>query len=493
MNFIKNNPLHLVLIFIAALLLINCNNDKKNNGNQNQNNVKYFKNIQFNVKGYLTEGFNPLPIEIVKKTDCFRLTYDDQNRVKEVAFVIKDRVENTYLYGFAYKKYEYTDSSIKICNQDRFGKMIPLNRTPEGVAIAYKEIVLKDKMPIKERVLDLSGAVILGLPIKVFECNEQGEIVWEHSEDNFGKMQDISGGAAVYFKNYQYTKAHLVTMVAFYQTKEKKIAVNGLHAMQYEYNEQGNITKNCFLDEQLKYKADPSTGMAYRKMEYNAFGNLIKQVTTDIDDKPINTAEGYAIQINTFDENTNNLTRLFFDQNEKPTINKQLGAHGERYVYSPTGDMVLKEYVDMQQKVTNSSTEGYAYMPMEYNDSGWLVSEAYFTADNKAIIPTRFNAHEKTVSYYPNGLVKQNNYFDENRSPLVLNNCACTSVAFTYDSLGNNIHEVYLDKDGQPTKDGREGIAARKFKYDEFGEVILTQFFDFNDHEITIQGNQPLQ
>ncbi len=453
----------------------------------------YFKNVQFNVNGYLPQGFNPLDTSIVKKTDCFKITYNQDNSIVAVSFVIKNTIENSYLYGFAERKYDYTDSSIIIANYDKFGKIISQGKSKEGIKLAYKKIAMQNNMPISELMLNINKTPVLDVPLRKFETNKQGQIIWESRVDAYQKVLDMSGGANVYFRKTSYTAKGLLELVSFYKDKQTPISVDEIHATKYTYNTMGNIVENSFLNENMQVEADKQSGMAYRKMEYDKYGCMTSQILLDIFLKPINNIDGYAIQQNKFDGNTNNIERLFFDANNKPSFNKKIGAFGEKYEYTENGDMKTKYFVDNKGNIQNSALNLYAKTSMLYDEAGNLLEESFFDANDKPVVPEDNLAHLKKMEYSSQGLLLKNSYFDINKKPLLLKKCACVSVQFEYDSMGNNTKEIYLNLQNTPTKQGREGIAWRTFKYDIFGENTLTQFFDFNGKEITINGSAPLQ
>jgi|GEM_PF-3517335 len=470
-----------------------CNSQKTKSDNESNLQSEYYKNIQSNVNGYQTQGFNKLPFDIVKKTDCFKISKNDKGQIVEVTFVIKNKKENSYLYGFSVKKFLYTDSSIQTKSFDKYGKQLAVGKPSNENTIFIKEILLKDGKPFAERGLDFFGNTIKGFSEKRFEWDDKGRIIWEWSVDNFEQQLDYASGGNVLFKKYDYNNDGLLTTTGFYKNRTAKAALGGIHAVEYEYNQNGNIIKNKFVDTMMALHPDPISGMAFRLMDYNSYGNMTKQTLCDKDGNPVNNISGYAIQESTFDQFTNNTLSIYFSSNRKPVDNSEIGAHGERFVYDELGDMVLKEYVDENIKLTNSSTDGYAYQAMEYNDSGWLVSETYFNKNNSAAEPIWFKAHQKVNTYFDNGMLKQTTYYDSRNKPTVIETCACSSVVFKYDSIGNVIEETYLNSAGKPTTEGKQGVASRHFKYDIYGEVLLMELYDAKGNEITINGNRTIQ
>lgn len=497
MRLVSSNLLYSIS-FLSAISIVffgcsSCNSNRAKSSNEINLKIEYYKNLQSNVKGYLTQGFNKLPLDIVKKTDCFKISTNDKGQIVEVEFVIKNKRENSYLYGFSVKKFSFTDSSIQTKNYDKYGKQLALGKPSKENTIFIKEIMLKDGKPYAERGLDIFGNSMKGYSEKRFECDDKGRIIWEWSVDNFDRPLDYANGSNVLFKKYQYNENDLLAETGFYKNKNAKVALGGIHAVQYEYNKNGNIIKNKFIDTMMNLQPDPNTGMAYRVMEYNDFGNMTKQSLMDKNGNPVNNISGYAVQESRFDQYTNNTMSLYFAANGKAIINSEIGAHGERFVYDERGDLVLKEFVDASNKLTNSIADGYAYQAMEFNDSGWLVNETYFNKDNTAAEPIWFKAHQKVNSYYKNGMLQQTNYFDGRNNAAIIESCACSAVVFKYDSIGNVIEETYLNADGMPTKEGKQGIASRHFKYDVFGDVLLMELFDAQGKEITIDGNRSIQ
>jgi len=497
MRLVNTNLIYSISIFTTISILFfgcsSCNSNLSKPTADSNLNIEYYKNLQANVKGYLTQGFNKLPMDIVKKTDCFKISKNDKGQIVEVEFVIKNKRENSYLYGFSVKKISYTDSSIQTKIFDKYGKQLAQGKPSKENTIFIKEIMLKDGNPYGERGLDIFGNSMKGFSEKRFDCDDAGKIIWEWSVDNFERQLDYANGSNVLFKKYKYNENNLLAETGFYKNRNAKVALGGIHAVQYEYNKNGNIVQNKFIDTMMNLQPDPNSGMAYRVMEYNDFGNMTKQTLLDKNGNMVNNISGYAMQESKFDQFTNNTLSLYFAANDKSVVNTEIGAHGERFVYDEKGDLVLKEYVDENIKLTNSTADGYAYQAMEYNDSGWLVSETYFNKNNTAAEPIWFKAHQKLNTYYNNGMLQQTEYFDGRNNHAVIESCACSAVVFKYDSIGNVIEETYLNAQGKPTKEGKQGIASRHFRYDVFGDVLLMELYDASGNEITINGNRSIQ
>lgn len=475
-----------ILIFFAA-----CDTKTKQKDDPKAAKVTYFKNMQSNVKGYMTQGFNRLDDKVVAKTDCFRFTFNADGKLKELAFVIKGRLEDSYTYGFAKRVYTYTDSSITYYQCDKFGKKLPLSRV-NGISTAFaKQIVMENGYPIAERGLNFDNEPLNGFTEKRFECDSLGRIIWESSVNNFGRKLDISRRDGIFYRGYTYTDNNLLESTGFYEIKAKKRSLGGIHKVRYEYNENGNIVKNSFLDEQDNMKPEPGTGIAYRLMKYNDLGNMLEQSLYGTDDQLVIGASGYARQVNTFDQFSNNTSSVYFGADKTPVENKEIAAYKEQLTYDDRGDLVLNEFFDSENKLINSKVLGYAYKAMEYNDMGLIIREAYYDNSNKPIIFKGLGAHAKLSSYSSKGELVQTRFQNTEGEAFMHPACNCSSIKFTHDSLGNVVEESYLDMQGNLTKEGRNNIAKRVYNYNRLGLMELTQYYDANGQEIVIQGNQP--
>lgn len=482
-----NGPLALLFAFTLA----SCNS--KNTGKKDPSgaNVEFYKNMQSNVKGYQTKGFNRLENNVVAKTDCFRFTYDESDNLTELAFVIKGRLEDSYTYGFAKRVYSYTDTTITFQQYDKFGKLLPLSRA-NGMATAFaKQILIKDGLPIAERGLDFNGLPLNGFTEKRFECDSLGRVIWESSVNNFGRKLDMSRRDGIFYRRYTYNTNHLLESTSFYEIKTKKRSLGGIHKVKYEYNSNGNIIKNSFLDEQDQMKPEPGTGIAYRKMKYNAMGNMLEQSLFSIDDKLVLGASGYAKQVNTFDDYSNNLSSSYFDAEKNPVENKEIAAFKEQLTYDDRGDLVLNEFFNTENELINSAVLGYAYKAMEYNDMGLIIREAYYDKSNKPIIFKGLGAHAKLSEYSAKGELMKTSFQNLAGEAFMHPACNCASISFKHDSFGNVVEESYLNLEGQLTQEGKKNIARRLYNFNPMGFMELTQYFDANGNEITIQGNQP--
>ena len=98
MKTLLSNTKRIYGLLALAVILISfnaCDTKKNEKDDLNATKVEYYKNMQSNVNGYMTKGFNQLNDEVVAKTDCFRFTYDAEGKLQELAFVIKGRLEDS--------------------------------------------------------------------------------------------------------------------------------------------------------------------------------------------------------------------------------------------------------------------------------------------------------------------------------------------------------------------------------------------------------------
>jgi len=492
-NLFNNSLNQIRLIAVSCMLIVfvsACGNRKNENEKKDNNQVKFFKNMQSNVSGYLTQGFNPLSDEVVSKTDCFRFTYDKEGRIIELAFVIKGRVEDSYTFGFAKRVFLYSDSTITFSQYDKFDKKLPMSRA-NGTSTAFaKQIVLKEGKPFAERGLNFDNEPLTGFTEKRFECDSLGRVIWESNVNNFGRKLDISQRDGIFYRRYDYTANNLMASTSFYEIKTKKRSLGGIHKVVYEYNEAGNIIKNSFLDEQDQMRPEPGTGITYRLMKYNDLGNMIEQGFHGLAGELVLGASGFAQQKNTFDAFSNNTSSSYYDAESKPVENKEIAAFTEKLTYDDRGDLVLNEFFNTESKLINSEILGYAYKALEYNEKGMIAKEAYYDKDNKAIVFKGLGAHAKLSRYDEKGRLIETSFQDQEGVLFLHPACGCARISFVHDSLGNVIEESYLDAAGELTKTAKKDIAQRRYNYNRLGFMELTQYFDANGKEITIQGNQ---
>ena len=168
---------------VCGFIFTSCGDKKADIPHKDGLKHEYFKNIQFNVKGYMVKGFNPLPEDIVSKTDGFLIISDESDKLRELRFVLKGKLEDSYTYGFARQVYRYTDSSVIFSQYDKFGKRLLMSR-PNGINTIYeRELVLENGMPATQRGLGFDGQPLLSFIQKNYECDSLGRIIWESNVD----------------------------------------------------------------------------------------------------------------------------------------------------------------------------------------------------------------------------------------------------------------------------------------------------------------------
>lgn len=451
----------------------------------------YFKNLYFNVNGYQTQGINLLSMDMIKKTDAFLFKYDKENKLREVSFVIKGRIEDSYTYGFAKQIYRHTDSSIIFSQYDKFGKPLPMSR-PDGLnTIFAKEIVFKNEVPSYQRGLDINGKPLLGFIQKKYECDSLGRIVWESNVDEFGQKMDITRGAGVYYRKFQYTEEGYLLSNSFYEIKDQPRALGGIHLVGYTYNAKGNIVKNAFYNEDLVLTSQMGSGVAYRLMKYNKWGNMTEQAFYDVSDKPRLGEKGFHIQKSSFDKFSNNTKSAYFGLDGTPIINKEIGAFAEKLTYDDRGDLVMSEFLDQEGNLMLSDVLGYSYKALEYNEQGLITSEAYFGVDNQPIQFKGLGAHAKISQYDSLGRLSKTQFLNTDNQSFLHPACGCAYISFEHDSLGQVVEERYLNLAGELTTKSPKNVAKRSYTYDEIGSLKLIEYYDANGNEIVIEGNRP--
>ena len=148
----------------------------------------------------------------------------------------------------------------------------------------------------------------------------------------------------------------------------------GCAAIDYEYDDNGNISERRYygIDKKLILRKD--TGYAIIKCDYN-------------------DEEGY---------------RLFqyFGIDEKPIINQANHCAGIREIYE--GEWLKElQYLDLDGGLLNRSDYGFAQVYKEYDDAGNLKSESYFNADGAHAAHKEYGYARFENIYNEDGLLEE--------------------------------------------------------------------------------------
>lgn len=127
------------------------------------------------------------------------------------------------------------------------------------------------------------------------------------------------------------------------------IGKDGYAIVKFDYDVNGKVTKFVFFDEYGNpvVNVDGDHGVI---REYDFYGNIKYSKLIGIDEMPHNGKDGFSITRCTYDKSNNEITRSYFDHEDKP-ISCLEGYH--YYEITNQDNITIKKYYDANFQLTN--------------------------------------------------------------------------------------------------------------------------------------------
>ena len=211
------------------------------------------------------------------------------------------------------------------------------------------------------------------------------------------------------------------------------------------------VSAVCYLDRAGKPAASEE-GYAEKRLRYDDQARLILESYYDAEQKPYLTADGYASVSRTYDKDGRIKTITYLGLDGMPVIMPAKGYASLHYSYSSLNqrEVIRTSYCDTEGEIIQPYSLGYAIVEQTYNESGLLVQEAYFNADD---------------------------------APAYRSDYRVAAILYEYSDGGDLIHEYYRDAEGLPVNRADKGYAVVHQTF-ERGQVVQRSYEGYVDHTL---------
>lgn len=227
-------------------------------------------------------------------------------------------------------------------------------------------------------------------------------------------------------EKYNYDSKGNRIEIRYYGIDEKPICCNdGWAFSTCEFNAMGNIIRQSFFGIDGN-PTDPSIMVPEGFVEYDKWGNMAYIAAGDGHGHLIyNPQTGCCITRRAYDSRSNLLEETYYDQNDKPMLNREFGYHKVKHEYTTSGkekqacyydandnpisckEGYYKEVYDYNEQeqpirvsywgVTNNAVNcsaGFHKVEQTYNDSGIAISRKYYSASNQLLLTQTWNGND---------------------------------------------------------------------------------------------------
>ena len=288
---------------------------------------------------------------------------------------------------------------------------------------------------------------------------------------------------------------------------------DGYAIVRSKYNDTGELAESAVFDAADHPSIAHSSEASIKRLIYNDRQQNIESRWFGVDGSPCKMNNGWAITRRTFDEAGNATQFACFDEHDSPATERGVGEHLAIWTYDPLGNVVEERWFGLDGRLCLQANGRYAIIRHRYDQLGRLIETSYFDTLDRLTINHRDLSAVHKDTYDERGKLSEQRWFGVDCRPCAnVNGFAVARMA--YDQRGNRIgtsyfdsqdrpalqkaggyhslHEIYNDRlqlaekrwfgiDGKPCLQD-DGYSIARMKYNEFGDLIETAYFDAEDH-----------
>ena len=236
---------------------------------------------------------------------------------------------------------------------------------------------------------------------------------------------------------------------------------NGVWGQQFDWNEQGEVSRVTFLDAdgEMMTAANGSVAIEYF---YNDAGRPTRTQYVDAQGEYAAGDGGTAVLLAEYDEK-NRISRISFQNvQEEFCLNTDLGCYGLALSYDHHGNETRIDFLDADL-LPAVNANGYMTAEFLFSEDQRTVRSRYLGADGQPVV---LNGCVETVTLLDeNGRNIHVSTYDELGNPVRNTVWNCCSVTSTYEN-DRLVRMEFLDEQGKPARNG-EGISVIARYYDK--------------------------
>lgn len=248
-------------------------------------------------------------------------------------------------------------------------------------------------------VFDKNGNAVLnssGIHRQVNKYNDRNQCVENICYGVDGKPKAVANDVYAMVK-YKYNDMGDEIETSFFDVNGKPVCKKSEHYATHrsEYDNAGRVIRQTFFDEKGQ-PTDPAVMVPEGLCKYDQWGNMCYLASADGHGHLIfNTIGGFCIKRSTFDARGNVLEESYYDQHDKPMVNRQLGFFKSTAAYNKKGMQTLLAYSNVDGKPMDGK-EGFSKIEVSYTDDTDLDERKYYDAGGQLLLVQKWNGSDWT-------------------------------------------------------------------------------------------------
>jgi YD repeat-containing protein len=387
-------------------------------------------------------------------------------------------------WGAFATRYEYNGQGLRTAEYslDAQGRLM-LDRAGNAVA---RFIYDSDNNVTESRFLDTVGRPCLtklGIALARFTYDENGNISEQRYYGPDGQPCLHIDGNHGYRANFDEFGNEVER--TWYGIDNRPVAFQKAYAtIRMRYDQWGNVSQMSLYDvDGLPYQREG--GDHGYTAEYDERGNEIAITWFGLDRKPLLLKEGFVTIRKKYDDRGNIIDQRYFDADGLPCLHTD-GNHGFITAYDERFNEVMRQWIGIDGKPI-ALADGYATVRKKYNAGGKLVEWACFDAGDKPTIDKSDGTHQTIWKFDQDGNIIERRNYGINGQPCLNTN---RNHGFTaqHDRRGNEVSRTWIGIDGKPIAQ-TNGYAIIRKRFNSERHMVEWACFDVNDKPTTDQSN----
>lgn len=432
---------------------------------------------------------------------------DSFGRVTKVSYINHEGKPMTDKYGVGSIRYynaaferndttEYLGSGGKLAyNEHRFARQInrldkygnPIESRNEGAdgkpcydyKNIYHQVVTFDENGCLTEIKYFDFAQNLSCcsdnnAIQRVKCDSKGRYIEVSHYDNNNKPCYIKGNYSI--SRVKYNSYDCIIEQSVYDINDKPCieTIMGSHMIRTEYDDYNYITQTSTYNEKEQLMVSPILHVAKQARYYNDYHQLISIKNYDENNKPC-YYDDYTSETKVYYDVRGNLVKIeCFDTEGKPCICKE-GYSTISYKYDSYGNKVEECYYGIDGKpiyIDMCTSVQYDYYP-----NGLLKEDRYYNENGELCLNNNWHAISR-FEWDNNGHQTKVSFFDTDTVPCCYKDGLYSCLEFVYDDNGNRIKEIYYDSKGNVSLMSKGLYAIAKYKYDNSRRILEYAYFN---------------
>lgn len=370
------------------------------NSTKRDSTTYYYSSVEF-VETPLSyfKGSIPLSREVALTRNHYRFVYDDQHRLKSLAFYNGERPRapnhTANLFTLAHRlAFTYTDTTETIAFFNTSGK-------PIGVLGGCFQFVYQlNELGFRESLhfADAAGQRMensWNIYRYEWQYASDGTVI-EDRFDREGKPVSIRPGFKFYRLRLHFNPAgHIALMQQIDPEGNLVENASGAAQDQITTNAAGSFLEWQVLDKNNELERGNGPDIAIGRQTFNEYGYEIRLESRDENNQLIFSHYGICISETDFDPWGNMRERRFYDADGQPTLHGNAGYHRLRLHWDATGN--LREsmaYFDVSGRPTLHRERGFHRATYQYDSDNKLTQVQYFDTEGELV-----NRRDNGVAY----------------------------------------------------------------------------------------------